>query len=165
MKVFAEQTTEDPNVFNIQLATWKIAIDRWRDLEERFRDRGCDFNEFFEEACVILVLAGTSTSQLLGQNTSNPSSHVPNVENLVDELVADPQLRSTLREFNLTYEDLRHFGEPKHARVMDIDGEHFTRWMLALQTLWVKLGRPSKLIKKSWLRNAFEVEWVDEENS
>lgn len=165
MKVFAEQSSEGPSVFNIQLATWKIAISRWRVLDERYREDECDFNDFFEEACVILVLAGTSASQLLGQNTSATSPHVPSVDKLLDELVADLQLRSTLKEFNSTYEDLRHFGMPKHATVIGIDEEHFTQWMLALQTLWVFLGRPSEPIAKSWFRNAFEVESIDEENS
>ncbi len=165
MKVFAEQSTEDPSVFNIQLATWKIAIDRWRDLEKRFREEECGFNKFFEEACIILVLAGTSASQLLGQNTSSTSSHVPNVENLLAELVPDPKLRSTLKEFNSTYEDLRHFAEPKHASVIDINGEHFTRWMLALQSLWLFLGQPGEAIVRTWFRNTFAVEWIDEENS
>jgi hypothetical protein len=164
MKVFAEQTSEGPSVFNIQLATWKIAIERWRGLEERFRDDECDFNKFFEEACVILVLAGTSASQLLGQNTSSTSSHVPSVENLVDELVPDRELCLTMKEFNSTYEDLRHFGEPKHSSVIKIDGAHFTRWMLAVQKLWIDLGRPHESIKKSLFRNTFEVEWIEEDS-
>lgn len=165
MKVFAVRTSEDPNVFNIQLETWKIAIDRWRKLEERFREKECSFNEFFEEVCVILVLAGTSASQLLGQNTSTISSRVPDVKELLPELVADPQLRSTLKEFNSIYEDLRHFGVPKHAKILDIDRKRFTRWMLALQKLWVDLGRPGETIENGWFRNHFEVEWIDGEYS
>lgn len=165
MKVFAELTSEDPSVFNIQLATWKMAIERWRHLDDRFRDEHCDFNEFFEEACIILVLAGTSASQLLGQNTSSTSSHVPSVDRLLDELVPDLVSRSTLKEFDSTYEDLRHFGKPKHANVINIDGEHFTRWMLAIQRLWIDLGQPGESIEKEWFHNSFEVEWVDEEDS
>ena len=98
MKVFAEETSESPCVFNIQLATWKLAVDRWRNLEVKFRDVECDFNEFFEEACGILVLAGTSVSQLLGQNTSNTSPHVPSVDKLLDELVSDSKRRGILKE-------------------------------------------------------------------
>lgn len=164
MKVFAEQTSEDPSVFNIQLETWKIAIERWRSLEKRFRDDECDFNSFFEEACVILVLAGTTASQLLGQNTSSTLRRVPDVKDLLKELVPNCELRLTLKEFDLTYEDLRHFGEPKHNNVIMIDGMHFTQWMLAVQQLWIVLGRPSENIKRDWFQNTFEVEWTEEDS-
>jgi hypothetical protein len=164
MKVFAQQTSEDPSVFNIQLATWRIAVDRWRVLEERFRDDQCDFNEFFEEACVILILAGTSACQLLGQNTSARSSRVPSVNDLLDELVANLSLRASLKEFNVVYEDLRHFGMPKQASVFDIDGERFNEWMIAIQKLWIELGRPSKQIEESLFRNTFEVEWTEDDS-
>lgn len=163
MKVFAEQTSEDPSVFNIQLTTWKIAIDRWRAIEKQYRYEYCDFNSFFEEACVVLVLAGTSTSQLLGQNTASTSSHVPPVDVLLDELVSDEPLCSTLKEFNSIYEDLRHFGEPKHSSVISIDGKHFTQWMLALQKLWIDLGSPDESTENCYFRNTFKVEWINKD--
>jgi hypothetical protein len=137
-------------------------LGRWLSLEVKFRDEKCDFNKFFEEACVILVLAGTSASQLLGQNTSSTSAHVPSVDKLLDELVPNLALRSTLKEFNAMYEDLRHFGEPKHSNVIDVDGAHFTRWMLAVQKLWIDLGRPGASLEKSTFCNTFEVEWIEE---
>jgi len=164
MKVFAEETSEDPDVFNIQLTTWEIAVDRWRQLEERYGDAPCDFNDFFEEACVILVLAGTSVSQLLGQKTASTSPCVPGVGRLLDELVPEPTLRSKLKEFNGTYEDLRHFGEPKHESVVSIDETHFTEWMQALQKLWIQLGRPSKETTNRLFRNAFTVETIHEDS-
>lgn len=162
MKVFAEETSCDDgsNIFNIQLTTWRIAVERWRDLEERFCDSECGFNTFFEEACVILVLAGTSASQLLGQNTSSTSSNVPPIKKLIEELVSDSKLRSTLREFDTAYEDLRHFGAPKQPSVLDIDGNHFTQWMLAIQSLWIALGNPTEDMQKSLFRNTFKVEWI-----
>jgi len=48
--------------------------------------------------------------------------------------------------------------------VINIDAAHFTGWMLALQKLWIDLGRPSEGIEKSLFRNTFEVQSVEEDS-
>ncbi|MCC6680178.1 MAG: hypothetical protein IT445_04665 [Phycisphaeraceae bacterium] len=157
MKVFATLSSEDPSVYNIQLTTWKISVDRWRDLKRECKDGYCDFNNLFEEACVILLLAGTSMSQLLGQNTSMKTDDVPGLNQLLNELVPDAKQRAVLKEFNEIYEDLRHFGESKHKNILGVDGTLFTKWMDAIQRIWIDIAKPPQSTVQEWFHEDFDL--------
>lgn len=63
---FAEIEIEGSGVANLQLWFWRNAVERFLRMEESVADYD-EEADFFVEASTVIVLAGTSVSQLLGQ--------------------------------------------------------------------------------------------------
>jgi hypothetical protein len=158
-KVFAVEDSEE-HVYNLQLAVWKCAVKQWRELPEEY---DIDRYRFAESLCVIMVLMGTSMSQLLGQKTGQCSGdRVPGVACMLKKLEICGKLQSVLDEFNTTYEDLRHFGFPKHEPMRSLLEERlcasFEGWASAVQRLWIEVGQPEKDTINEWFSEDFRIE-------
>ena len=155
---FAELDSEGPDVSNLQRRFWEIAVDLFHRIEEHWKqDAVSDDTEepektpryqtqdFEVDAAVAIVLAGTSISELLGQNVAPHGSCVPDI------LKAWSKLHNTrppqdLKDFVTLYNALRHFGSPKYDVVSNITEEGFCRHFRTAQDVWTsvlrKRGRP-----------------------
>src|SRR5262245_6406264 len=115
IRKFASSNSEDPEITNIQLAFWRMAVKKYREIEQASSLGNTDTNYFFINATTTLILAGSSLTQLVGQNTCAQRGRVPSPKDaLKEELGETADLFSEISKFIDFYDDIRHFGEPKH---------------------------------------------------
>ena len=148
---YAVATSAGPEIANLQLASWHQAVQLYREYAEQSfgADGGIDPNAF-EIATVAVILAGTSVTQLLGQNADPSGIRVPSPVNMLRDLVdSDPdglRLLSDYSKCNRLYDDLRHFGSHKYEHVDSIDPPSFAHFFTVCQDVWLyvlkaKFGR------------------------
>lgn len=147
---FACGSSEGPNVANLQLNFWRHALDRFRDIQSRWRqhaiseeqtapeDLSYTENEFLVDAATAIVLAGTSITELVGQNTEPEGNVTPSIRKGLAQLV--PALQGAqVDAFLSTYDGLRHFGPAKHEAIWNLSEELFCQHMEAAQRIWVSV--------------------------
>jgi hypothetical protein len=143
---FASGTSCGPDIWNLQLRFWKLAVDdfmRIKSLLDRFggdddTEPNDAYNEdqFVVDAAVAIVLAGTSVSQLTGQNAApDAKGKTPNLLPCIETATRCP-LTSDVKRFVKIYDDVRHFGEAKHDDVKQLDLETLRHCMNTAQVIW-----------------------------
>lgn len=157
-KHFAELDSDGPDVSNLQRRFWELAVGSFDKIKEHWnQDAVSDDTEepetapryqsqdFEVDAAVAIVLAGTSISELLGQNVAADGSFVPDIIKAWSKFHGTPPPQD-LKDFVTLYEALRHFGPPKHEAVRNITEEGFCNHLRAAQDVWTsvlgKNGRP-----------------------
>jgi hypothetical protein len=111
---FAYTTSpDDPNFANLQVAFWDLAVRKFGWIKARAGQDGFFWSTFATEAAVVIVLAGTAISELLGQNTPSKNGRVPDLKKAAATLYDPNPVPPPLTEFIEAYDALRHFGEPK----------------------------------------------------
>ena len=103
-------------------------------------------SDFVEDAVIAIMLAGTSTSQLLGQNVPPEGKKTPSPVSALQKLVPSgvptgainvpSDIVCRFREFNAVYEDVRHFGEVKYETINQITEDRLCEWMTTAQYVW-----------------------------
>ena len=164
MRKFATLNSEEADITNIQLHFWQQAINRYKELEQQSLDENSDYGQdFFVESIEILILVGASLTQLIGQNADFTQ------KNINDEWVRGPAKlllkefpnKSTLYDKCMTfmtfYDDIRHFGEPKHRSVDNFSEEKFVEYMNTAQELWVYFLRKKGLKITDDFKNEFKI--------
>jgi len=137
-KPFCEVSSEAPMYSsNLQLFALRQAFRYWRILS-RCRAR-LSQPRVTEYLVFITICAGTSISQLLGQNAthSGPEDRVSAPKELFDQLfgVNHPK-RSDFRDFIDLYDDCRHFGSPKYPSIASLTEARCKRYLDLVVTLW-----------------------------
>jgi hypothetical protein len=157
-KDFAELDSEGPDISNLQLRFWELAVhefdkikEHWTreavsdDVEESETIPAYQAHDFEVDAAVAIVLAGTSVSELLGQNVAPQGSSVPSITEAW-RVIDGTEPPENLRELVKLYNALRHFGPPKHEAVRNITEEDLCKHFHAVQNVWIsvlrKCGRP-----------------------
>lgn len=147
-KRFASGDSSGPNVANLQLTFWQLAVDmfdriikKWRiyavDEEVEGPEAKDDYteNEFVIDAAVALVLAGTSIAELIGQNVDTDGDRTPHLRPAYKILVRDP-IPDDVKAFFSIYDSLRHFGPAKHVAVDKITQESLCEHLETAQSIW-----------------------------
>ncbi len=162
-KFFAVGDSEGPNLANLQLEFWRLAVERFKLIERKLQEFGTedgeesedyegaedyyDHRDFVIDAVVALMLAGTSVSELLGQNSQpGTKGRIPSPVEALDRLipngvpstVADvpDDIRDRLKSFIDVYDALRHFGESKYETVKEITQEALCGYLKTAQDVW-----------------------------
>jgi hypothetical protein len=141
---YATYTSEDNETTNLQLYFWRCAIEHFKEIQEAEKvatEVGGIDHDIDVVSSVAIVLAGTSVSQLLGQQqtaSQKQGSKVPQPLSIFDTAIAqaDPALRQRLAEFIKVYDAIRHFGEQKHAIVGNVDEMRLCDLMTTAQDVW-----------------------------
>jgi hypothetical protein len=156
-KGFACWDSSGVTVKNLQLAFWDLAIQHFDEIREKWRqfapeDRSVEpedepaysIDQFVEDAAVALVLAGTSVTILLGQNTKSNGKEVPAPKKAINQLFGSS--KTQWDRFIERYDALRHFGEPKWGLINGIDEDIVRQDFESAQEIWIavltKNGRP-----------------------
>ena len=145
---FATGDSSGPNVTNLQLAFWQLAVDAFDRIIEKWKIYAVDEeggevavnddyteNEFVIDAAVALVLAGTSISELIGQNVPPDGDKTPHLRPAYKILVRD-QIPNDVEAFFSIYDSLRHFGPAKYDAVYEITQESFCEHLKTAQSIW-----------------------------
>ncbi len=120
-KHFAYTTSPDsPDFANLQRAFWDLAIERFGWIKANAGQDGFMWSMFATEAAVVIVLAGTAISELLGQNMPPKNGRVPGPKEAATALYRPGAMPEAFVEFIDAYDALRHFGEPKHALIHEL---------------------------------------------
>jgi hypothetical protein len=147
-KHFAELDSEGPDISSLQRRFWVLAVRAFEEIRERWNEHAVSDDgdepedapeyqsqDFEVDAAVALVLAGTSISELLGQNVETDGSKVPSILAAWQSLHGDaPPER--LKEFVKVYDALRHFGPPKYDAVRNMTEEAFCQHLHTAQDVW-----------------------------
>jgi hypothetical protein len=147
-KRFAWGDSPGPDVANLQLKFWQLALEMFDRIVENWRTYAVDEegegpetsddyteNEFVIDAAVALVLAGTSVSELIGQNVYPDGDKTPHLRSAYKKLVR-PQIPDDVETFFSIYDALRHFGPAKHTAVDDITEEGLCKYFKTAQSIW-----------------------------
>jgi len=147
---FACGDSVGPDVANLQLNFWRHALDRFREIQARWRryaipeggtepeDLQYTQNEFVVDAATAIVLAGTSIAELVGQNTEAQEGRTPDIRKGLAELLGRP-LRPEVEAFLAIYDALRHFGPAKHNAIWDLTEDLFCQHMETAQGIWISV--------------------------
>ena len=114
------------------------------DDDDADDDPEYDFGDFLEDAVVAIVLAGTSVSQLLGQNSPSKTSKIPSPKVAIAELLSHSNFNSktkedltnSFHEFVQVYDAVRHFGEAKHETIAQLTEESLCKHLTTCQDVW-----------------------------
>lgn len=145
-KRFAFGDTNGPDISNLQLTFWRLACERfsmiklhWQDsVVARAGEDDPDYteNEFKVDAATTIVLAGTSISELIGQNVSTDrTGRTPSPREGLTQLLGEgvPPGADALIAI---YDDLRHFGPAKHTAVWDLTEDLLCEHLRTAQQIW-----------------------------
>ena len=163
---FASGDSSGPNVANLQLTFWQLAVDMFDRIIEKWRIYAVDEegeepeanddyteNEFVIDAAVALVLAGTSIAELIGQNVSPYGDRTPHLRPAYKILVRD-QIPDDVEAFFSIYDSLRHFGPAKYEAVDEITQESLCEYLKTAQSMWQDvLKKRSAEIGEEFRRN------------
>lgn len=141
---FAILSSDDEHVWNLQYYFWKNAMDHFDTI------KNTDYNKegvFEVDACMAIVLAGTSISQLLGQNvgvdssgkTDGPRAAFRKLTSGKDlKSIGFGGLKKRFEGFVTVYDDIRHFGLslPKHRQIRDINEQSLCEFLTTAQDVW-----------------------------
>jgi len=144
---FAFGDSSGPNVNNLQRKFWLLAIDGYNDIlqkwqrysvyEENGELESDEYTEddFVVDAAVIIILAGTSITQLLGQNVYPSGGRVPPPRQAYEQLLGHTPPDDFVK-FIEVYDDLRHFGPPKYKALQEITPESLCQHLTTAQSVW-----------------------------
>lgn len=154
-KHFAVGDSEGPDVANLQLNFWRLAVQKFDEIRGKWDthvlvpgevdDAEYTENEFVVDAATAIVLAGTSVSELAGQNVEPRGNQTPDLRPALRTLLG-AAIPAKMEGFIKIYDDLRHFGQAKYDAVASISEQDLCEYLLAAQEIWVavlrRLGRP-----------------------
>jgi len=144
---FAIGDSSGPNVNNLQRTFWHLALEGFQDLLEKWQrysveeeddePEGDDYTEddFVVDAAAVLILAGTSVTQLIGQNVDPNGDRVPPPRQAYEQLLGHPPSDDFV-DFIRVYDALRHFGPPKYDAVHAITPGRLCQHLRAAQSVW-----------------------------
>jgi hypothetical protein len=145
---FASGDSNGPNDNNLQRNFWHLALDNFRDLiqkwerysvgedDDKLENEGnYTEDDFVVDAAVVLILAGTSVTQLIGQNVTPDGDRVPQPRQAYEQLLGHPP-PDDFGKFIAVYDALRHFGSPKYDAVEAITPEHLCQHLRTAQSAW-----------------------------
>lgn len=148
VKRFASADSPGPDVRNLQLKFWQLAVemfdrivDKWKEYAEDEEGEGPESsydyteNEFVIDAAVALVLAGTSITELIGQNVDSEDKRTPPLRLGYKKLVKNP-IPDDVEDLFSIYDSLRHFGPSKYDAVDEITQEDFCKHLKTAQSIW-----------------------------
>ncbi len=134
-KPFCEISSESVYSSNLQLFSLRQAYRYLKELHEK----ECEGSKVTEYLVFIIVCAGTSISQLLGQNVkhSSTSTKVPPPKRLFDEIFGNAHSKAKdFEAFIDLYDDCRHFGSPKYPSIKNLTIEKCECHLNLVTTLW-----------------------------
>ena len=144
-KYFAATTSEGPDLANLQLLFWRLAVEQFERIKGKWHryaiedpndaDPEYGANDFVEDAAVAIILAGTSMSELIGQNVPADGDKTPYLRPALKSLIGDP-IPQYIEDFITIYDGLRHFGEAKYELVNSITEDSLCEYMTSAQKLW-----------------------------
>jgi|GEM_PF-4379750 hypothetical protein len=150
---FASGDSNGPNVNNLQRNFWYLALDGFKHLLqkwERYSVREDDDklesednyteDDFVVDAAVVLILAGTSVTQLIGQNVNPVGDRVLPPRQAYKQLLGHP-VSDDFVKFIDVYDSLRHFGSPKYDAVEAITPENLCQHLRIAQSAWCDVLR------------------------
>lgn len=144
---FAYGDSSGPNVNNLQRNFWRLALDGFNDLlekwrrysvkEESYEPESDEYteNDFVVDSAAVIILAGTSVTQLIGQNVVSNGVRVPPPRQAYEQLLGNPPSGDFVNFINL-YDALRHFGSPKYDAVEAITPERLCEHLRTAQSVW-----------------------------
>jgi hypothetical protein len=144
---FATGDSSGPKVNNLQRTFWHLAINGFQDLLEKWQRYAVeeegdeseyeDYTEddFVVDAAAVLILAGTSVTQLMGQNVDPHRGRVLPPRQAYEQLVGHPP-SDDFADFIRVYDALRHFGPPKYEAVEAITPHSLCQHLRAAQSVW-----------------------------
>ena len=143
---FAMGSTDGPDISNLQLNFWRLAVQKFEEIQEKWRRYAIDEtsdnwpeyteNEFKVDAAIALVLAGTSIAELVGQNLPCASERTKPLGGGLDDLFGGNPPSGTKALIKI-YNDLRHFGAPKHEAVWGVTEEILCEHLKVAQKIWL----------------------------
>lgn len=151
-KHFSEQDSEGPDLVNFQLSFWRLAVEKfetvkadWQEFAVEEGDENEEYtdNDFVIDAAVALVLAGTSVTELIGQNIPAKGDRTENLRPGYKQLIADP-IPGDVEAFFQIYDDLRHFGPAKYDAIRRITEEKFCEYMSTAQAIWIDVLKKTR---------------------
>ncbi|HBC88826.1 MAG TPA: hypothetical protein DCZ94_17930 [Lentisphaeria bacterium] len=139
---FSSLTSEDPeypDVTNIQLELWRLAVVKYEEIKDHSEEVVLKKSDFIVLASVTLILAGSSLTQLVGQNAIFAGSRVPSPADELEKQLrkTSPDLCDRIKEFIFFYDDIRHFGKPKHTKVEALNEKLLAQFMKDIQEVWI----------------------------
>jgi len=137
-KPFCEVSSEEPNCSsNLQLFSLRQAFRYWTELQ---RDKAIlTPHQVTEHLVFIVVCAGTSISQLLGQNAvhSKRGTRVDPPKLLFHRVFgAGHSKKSVFEGFIDLYDDCRHFGSPKYGSIASLTEADCAQHLDLIVALW-----------------------------
>jgi len=163
---FAFGDSNGPNINNLQRNFWHLALDGFNDLLQKWQrytvgeeddEQGSDEyteDDFVVDAAVVLILAGTSVTQLIGQNVDPNGDRVPPPRQAYEHLLGHPPSDDFVNFIDL-YDALRHFGSPKYDAIQAITPEHLCQHLHTAQSVWQNVLRYRNEPIGDHLRNDF----------
>jgi hypothetical protein len=144
---FAIGDSDGPNVANLQLNFWYLTIESFEKINEKLKEYGfiegetevdSDYteNDFLIDAAVTIVLAGTSISELIGQNVPAEKNRTPHLRPAYKKFIGKNSIPENVEAFFSIYDSLRHFGPAKHEAVDEITLENLSEYLSTAQTIW-----------------------------
>jgi hypothetical protein len=141
---FAELSSENPGVvWNLQLHFWRNAVEHFRAIQEAWDDYEAREVIFEVDACMVIVLAGTSVAQLLGQQYDGPGMPAPRrlfqgkISGVdLSSLGFPSDLPARFEDLLDTYDAIRHFGEPKHEKIRAITEQKLCDLLNTARQVW-----------------------------
>lgn len=148
-KHFAFLATGGPDISNLQLKFWRMAVSKFREIEEEWRRSAIDDEEgdswpsygehdFKVDAAVAIVLAGTSVSELIGQNSPAKGNRTPSPGEGLRTLLGS-RVPPDADAFIKIYDDLRHFGDAKAEAVWNVTEDDLCKHLSTAQSIWVSV--------------------------
>jgi hypothetical protein len=134
-KPYCTVSSEDPDSSNFQLFSLRQAFKYWEELPKAKREAP----EIREYLAFIIVCAGTSISQLLGQNAVHPGpgDYVQPPKQLFLKVFGKQHpKRKHFVEFIDVYDDCRHFGLPKHPKINALTKKNCQGYLNLIVFLW-----------------------------
>jgi len=137
-KPFCEVSSQAPNhLSNLQLFSLRQAFRYRKELQRG--NAGLTSHEVTEYLVFIVVCAGTSISQLLGQNAehSTTGTRVDSPKDLFDRVFGKGHSkRAVFRPFIDLYDDCRHFGSPKYPSITALNEAKCEQHLELIVALW-----------------------------
>jgi len=143
-KRFSDVDSEGSNLVNFQLSFWRLAVEQFNRINEKWRafaveedDESEEYteNDFVIDAAVALVLAGTSVTELMGQNVPAAGNRTEGLRSAYKARLDDP-IPADIEAFFAIYDALRHFGPAKHLAIDELTEDGFCRHLNAAQNIW-----------------------------
>jgi len=145
---FATGDSDGPNVANLQINFWKMAVEVFYQIIEKWKIYAVDEegeevaandeyteNEFVIDAAVAIVIAGISISELIGQNVPSDGNKTPHLRPAYKALFRD-HIPDDVGAFFSIYDSLRHFGPAKYNAVSEITEKSLCEHFKTAQSIW-----------------------------
>lgn len=147
---FGTGDSNGPNVNNLQHTFWQLAVERFEALlkkwenytvykyEDELEEYEYTEDNFVVDTAVVLILAGTSISHILGQNTDPEGDRVLSSLQAYQKLLGYPA-SGDIKAFIDVYDALRHFVSPKFEAVDSITPDKLCKHLRTAQSIWCEV--------------------------